>query len=147
MQVLLLKDIEKLGKEGDIVTVADGYARNYLIPKKAAIKAAKGTTDIQKSVRRRRIVRAEAELAECRDIADRIGNLSCTVSAKVGEDERLFGSVAASDIVEALRKEGLEIDRRKVVLDAPIKNLGIYSVKIRLHPEVEATLKLWVVKE
>jgi large subunit ribosomal protein L9 len=147
MQVLLLKDVGKVGREGDIVSVADGYARNYLIPRNMAVKAGKGAIDIQKSLQRRRVVRAQAELAECKEVAERIASFSCTISAKVGEDEKLFGSVTASDIADALRKEGLDIDKKKIVLDAPIRNLGIYSVKVRLHPEVESTLKLWVVKE
>ena len=147
MKILLLKDVEKVGKEGDIVAVADGYARNYLIRKKMAIRAAKGATDIQKSLQRRRIVRAEAELAECKELAERVSSLSCTISAKVGEEEKLFGSVTAGDIAEALRKEGVEIDKKKIMLESPIRNLGIYSVNIKLHPEVEATMKLWVVKE
>jgi len=147
MQILLLKDVEKVGREGDIVKVADGYARNYLIRKKIAIKASKDAIDIQKNIQRRRLVRAEVELAECTELAEKVNNLSCTISAKVGEDEKLFGSVTAADIAETLRKEGLEIDKKKIMLDAPIKNLGIYSVTIKLHSDVEATMKLWVVKE
>ena len=147
MQILLLKDVEKVGREGDIVKVADGYARNCLIPKRIAIKASKGAIDIQRNIQRRRLVRAEAELAECKDLAEKVDNLSCTISAKVGEEEKLFGSVTTADIAEALRKEGLEIDKKKIMLDAPIKNLGIYSVTIKLHSDVEATMKLWVVKE
>ena len=147
MEVLLLKDVEKIGKEGDVVTVADGYARNYLIPKKVAVKASRGVADIQKSLQRKRVMQARAELEECKQDGERIGNLSCTISAKVGEEEKLFGSVTAADISEALRKEGLEIDKKKIMLESPIRNLGIYSINIRLHPEVETTLKLWVVKE
>lgn len=147
MKILLLRDIEKVGREGEIVAVADGYARNYLIPKKMAIKATKGAADVQKSVQRRIVLRAEAELAECKELAERLGSLSCTISAKVGEDERLFGSVTAADIAESLRKEGVEIDKKKIMLDSPIKNLGIYSVNVGLHPQVSATVKLWVVKE
>lgn len=147
MELLLLKDIEKLGKEGEIVKVADGYARNYLIPKKLGIAATRGATDIQKSLHRKRIARAQAELDASRELATTIEALSCTISAKVGEEEKLFGSVTASDVADALRKEGIELDKKKIILDAPIKALGIYSVKVRLHPEVEATLKLWVVKE
>lgn len=147
MEILLLKDVEKLGREGDIVTVADGYARNYLIRNKLAMKAAKGAPDIQKNIQRRRLVRAEVELAECKEVGEKISNISCTISAKVGEEEKLFGSVTAADIAEALRKEGVEIDKKKIMLDSPIKNLGIYSVNIKLHPDVETTMKLWVVKE
>jgi large subunit ribosomal protein L9 len=147
MELLLLKDIEKLGKEGEIVKVADGYARNYLIPKKLAIRATTGAMDIQRSLHRKRIARAQAELDASRELAANFENLSCTISAKVGEEEKLFGSVTASDVADALRKEGIELDKKKILLDAPIKALGIYSVKVRLHPEVEATLKLWVVKE
>ena len=147
MKILLLKDVENVGKEGEILTVADGFARNYLIPKKMAIAAAKGAQDIQKSLQRKRIQRAQTELDECRQLGEKIGSVSCTISAKVGEDEKLFGSVTATDIAEALKKEGLDIDKKKIVLDAPIKSLGIYSVNIKLHADVEATLKLWVVKE
>lgn len=147
MKLLLLKDIEKVGKEGEIVKVADGYARNYLIPRKLAIAATRGAMDIQKSLHRKRIARAQAELDASRELAATIETLSCTISAKVGEEEKLFGSVTASDVADALRKEGIELDKKKIILDAPIKALGIYSVKLRLHPEVEATLKLWVVKE
>ena len=147
MELLLLKDIEKLGKEGEILNVADGYARNYLIPKKLAIPAAKGATDIQRSLQRKKVARVQAELDASQELAGRIENLSCTISAKVGEEEKLFGSVTASDVADALRKEGIELDKKKIQLDTPIKALGIYSVKVRLHPEVEATLKLWVVKE
>lgn len=147
MEILLLKDVKKIGKEGDIITVTDGYARNYLIPKKLAIKSTKGVADVQKSLQRRRIMRAHAELEEYKQLAEKIEGLSCTISAKVGEEEKLFGSVTSADIAEALRKEGLEIDKKKIVLESPIKNLGIYSVKIRLHPEAEPTMKLWVVKE
>jgi large subunit ribosomal protein L9 len=147
MNILLLKDVEKVGKEGEIVSVADGFARNYLIPKKMAVLATKGAHDIQRSLQRRRIQRAQAELDECRQLAEKIANASCTISAKVGEDEKLFGSVTATDIAEALRKEGLDIDKKKIILETPIKNLGIYPVNVRLHPEIEATLKLWVIKE
>ena len=147
MEILLLKDVERLGKEGDIITVTDGYARNYLIPKKIAMQASKGGADIQKSLHKRRIVRAQAELEECKELGERIENLSCTISANVGEEERLFGSVTTADIAAALLKEGVEVDKKKIMLEAPLKNLGIYSVKIRLHPEVETMLKLWVVKE
>ncbi len=147
MQILLLKNVEKVGREGDIVTVSDGYARNYLIPRRIAIRATKGAMDIQKSLHKRRIARAQAELDECKELAERIENLSCTISAKVGEEERLFGSVTTTDIAEALLKEGVNVDKKKILLEAPIKNLGIYSVKVRLHADVEATLKLWVVKE
>ena len=147
MEILLLTDIEKVGREGDIITVADGYARNYLIPQKKAIRASKRAAEMQKSLQRRRITRAAAELAESKELAERISTLSCTISAKVGEDEKLFGSVTTADVAEALRKEGLAIDKKKILLDSPIKNLGIYSVPIRLQPDVDAALKLWVVKE
>jgi large subunit ribosomal protein L9 len=147
MRILLLKDVETVGKEGEVVTVADGYARNYLIRKKIAMRATKEVADIQKRLQKKRIARAQAELDECKELAERIENASCTISAKVGEEERLFGSVTGADIAEALLKEGVEVDKKKILLEAPIKNLGIYSVKVRLHPEVEATLKLWVVKE
>jgi large subunit ribosomal protein L9 len=147
MDVLLLKTREGLGSEGDIVAVADGYARNFLLPKKLAVKATKSTIELQKKLVAERSRRAAEELEGYKALADRISGLSVTISAKVGEDDQLYGSVTASDIVGLAKEEGIELDKKSILLKAPIKNLGVYAVEVALHPEVKATMKLWVVKE
>jgi large subunit ribosomal protein L9 len=147
MQVLLLRKTEGLGSEGDIITVADGYARNFLLPRKFAVKATKSTIELQRKLIAEREKKAAQELEEHRALAERISTLSLTVAAKVGEDDQLYGSVTAGDIAKLLGEEGIEIDRKKILLEAPIKNLGVYAVEVGLHPEVKSTMKLWVVKE
>ena len=147
MDVLLIKDVDRLGREGDIVTVADGYARNYLVPRKIAMIASAGTVKLQKKIRGERIAREAAEQRDFEELAEKLSNVSVTIPVKVGEDEQLYGSVTAQDIADLLKEEGFAIDRKKVVLENPIKALGVYAIEIRLHPEVTATAKLWVVKE
>ncbi len=147
MDILLIKDVDKLGREGDIVTVADGYARNYLIPRKIAMTASAQAVKLQKKIRAERIAREAAEQRDFEELAERLSNVSVTIPVKVGEDEQLYGSVTGQDIAELLKEEGFAIDRKKIVLENPIRALGVYAIEIRLHPEVAATVKLWVVKE
>ena len=147
MNVLLIKDIERLGREGDLVTVADGYARNYLIPQGYAILAGDETIKLQEKIRGERLAREAAERQEFVELAERLSNVSVTTAVKVGEDEQLYGSVTAQDIAGLLQEEGYTIDRKKIVLENPIKALGVYAIEIRLHPEVTGTIKLWVVKQ
>jgi len=147
MNVLLIKDVEQLGREGDLVSVADGYARNYLIPHGCAIIAGVKTVKLQEKIRGERLAREAAERQEFVELAEKLSNVSLTTAVKVGEDEQLYGSVTAQDIADLLREEGYRIDRKKIVLENPIKALGVYAVELRLHPEVTGTIKLWVVKE
>jgi large subunit ribosomal protein L9 len=147
MNVLLIKDIERLGREGDLVTVADGYARNYLIPQGYAILAGDETIKLQEKIRGERLAREAAERQEFVELAEKLSNVSVTTAVKVGEDEQLYGSVTAQDIAGLLQEEGYTIDRKKIVLENPIKALGVYAIEIRLHPEVTGTIKLWVVKQ
>jgi large subunit ribosomal protein L9 len=147
MEVLLVKDRERLGREGDIVTVADGYARNFLIPRGFALAASDKTVKLQEKIRADRLAREARERQEFEELAARLSNVSVTTAVKVGEDEQLYGSVNAQDIAGLLEQEGYQIDRKKVLLDTPLKALGVYAIDIRLHPEVTATIKLWVVKE
>lgn len=146
-EVILRRDIEGLGRIGAVVSVASGYARNYLIPKNLAYIASAGNLKRIESDKRLAAQMAEKEKAEARELAARIGELSLTFQVKVGEEERLYGSVTSQDIGEELERQGYEIDRRRIHLEEPIKQLGVYSVDIRLHPEVNAELKVWVVKE
>ncbi len=147
MKIILRADIDRLGKIGEVVNVAPGFARNYLIPKKLAYSANAGNLKRIEFEKRRAEQVALRELEETRKLAAKMKDLSLTFQVKVGEEERLYGSVTAQDISEEAAKQGFDIDRRKVVLDEPIKQLGVYTVGVRLHPEVIAEIKVWVVKE
>ncbi|MEW5802421.1 MAG: 50S ribosomal protein L9 [bacterium] len=147
MEVILQKTVSSLGEIGQVVNVAPGYARNYLIPKKLAIKAT--PRNIALLGKQESFIKAAQAKArkECTDLASQLERLSFTFARKSGENDRLFGSVTNADIAEALKKEGIEIDKKKIVLEDPIKILGIYKVPVKLHPEVTAQLKVWVVKD
>ena len=147
MEVLLLEKIENLGLEGDIVNVAEGYARNYLIPRKRAVKSSKATLKLQERLKQNRVLQAQAAIEESQALAERIANCSLTIPVKVGEEEKLYGSVTSKDIARLLQEEGIDIDRKNIELAEPIRAIGVYSIKIHLHPEVEGNLKVWVVKE
>jgi large subunit ribosomal protein L9 len=147
MEVILMDDIPSLGKAGDLVKVSDGYARNYLIPRKKALTATANNRRIlehNKNILHHRMNRLEREAQK---LAKSIEEISCTIAKPVGEGGKLFGAVTTSDIEDALREHGILVDRKKVELEEPIKNLGVYTVPIRLHPKVVGQLKLWVVKE
>ena len=146
MDVILLKNVENVGEMGAVVRVASGYARNYLLPQGLAVPASEG---------QRRAVAEHVRLEGHRDakrrraaegLAERHQDLSCTISVQAGEDDRLFGSVTARDIATALAEQEVTIEHRQVELEEPIKQLGVYSVPVRLHPEVSITVKVWVVK-
>ena len=147
MRIVLREDIDKLGRRGEIVDVAVGFARNYLIPKRKGLVPTEGNLKTLEKERRRYLLHLAKEKEGCLAIAQRLSTVSCTVVRKVGENEVLYGSVTAADIAEHILKEGIEIDKRRLQLDEPIKALGIYTVPVRLHPEVTAEVKVWVVKE
>jgi large subunit ribosomal protein L9 len=147
MEVILREHVEHLGRRGDVVKVAAGYARNYLLPQKLALTV---TDSNRKQIEReRKIVEAhEAEERQTSEaLAERIGHVELVIARRVGETEALYGSVTTADIAEALGAKGLEIERRRVHLDEPIKQLGEYTIPIRLHRDVTAHVKLAVVKE
>ena len=146
MNVILLDEVENLGNTGDCVRVAKGYARNYLLPKGLAVVESDAALKIVESRRRlKEEVEAKA-LAAAQKMADKIAALSINLVAQVGEQDKLFGSITAMDIVKALADEGVKVDKKQVLLEEPIKSLGIYNVSIKLHPEVTAEMKFWVVK-
>jgi large subunit ribosomal protein L9 len=147
MEVILREHVEHLGRRGDLVKVADGYARNYLLPRKLALLA---TDSNKKQIERERAKFEVKELEEQKSaqaVADRMANLEVEISRKVGETEALYGSVTSSDVADALAAKGFEIDRRKLQLADPIKRLGEFEVPIKLHRDVTATLKVRVVAE
>ena len=146
MKIVLLEEIPSLGKIGDVIKVADGHGRNYLIPQGKALEATKKnvtTLELQKKLTEDRVDRTK-KYAE--KLAEKIESISCTISKQAGEEDKLFGSVTTMDIEECLKNEDIEVNRKKIILDEPIKKLGIYSVPIKLHPEVISNLKVWVVK-
>lgn len=147
MNVVLRTDVEKLGRRGQVIKVADGYARNYLLPRQLALVANPANLKRIEQERRVREVHEAREQQEAEAVAARLAQISCTVVRKVGENEILYGSVTTSDLAEFLEKEGFVVDKRNILLDEPIKALGIYEVPVKLHPQVSASLKVWVVKE
>jgi large subunit ribosomal protein L9 len=147
MQVILLEDIPSLGKAGEMIKVADGYGRNFLIPQKKAIVSTEKNLKLLEHQKREVQRRTEKMRKDIQKIAQQIEGLTCTFSRSVGESGKLFGSVTSMDIETFLKEKGVEVDRRKILLDEPIKNVGIYSVPVRLHADVTAQLKVSVVQE
>ncbi len=147
MDVILLVDVDKLGKAGDVIKVKDGYARNLLIPQEKAILCTKGNRKIVEEQKRLVSRRKEKELKSITQLAEKISSISCTIRVQAGEEDKLFGSVTNADIQEALAQEGINLDKRKIKLEEPIKKIGIYTVEVELHPEVKSSLKVWIVKE
>ncbi|MFH1846547.1 MAG: 50S ribosomal protein L9 [Candidatus Omnitrophota bacterium] len=147
MKVILLKDIKKLGNIGDEINVKDGYARNFLIPQRSAILSTNGALRIIEQKKREQARKERKIKEECEQLAAKLESTSCTISMEAGEEEKLFGSVTAEMIAESLNAEGLEIDKRKIVIEEPIKTLGVYNVKILVHPEVKTQIRIWVVKK
>jgi large subunit ribosomal protein L9 len=146
MQVILRKNIEKLGAAGDMIEVSNGYGRNYLLPRGLAIEA---TPRNIKTIEHEKILISERKKSEIRDaeeIKKKISEISVTIAMQAGEEDKLFGAVTTMDIEEALSKEGISIDKRNIFLEEPIKRLGIYNVNVKVHPEVMTELKVWVVK-
>jgi len=147
MQVILLEDVERLGRKGETVKVARGYARNYLIPKRLALTDTPGNRKAYENLKIVEKVRVSREKREAEIIASRLERVSLTAVVQAGEDDKLFGSVTSNDIAELLAKEGFETDKKEILLEEPIKRLGVYTVGVKVHPEVDAKVKLWVVRK
>lgn len=147
MELMLREDVEKLGKRGDLVKVAEGYGRNYLLPRGLAVPVTEANKALIARERKKHEAQVSKEKAESEVLAERIGSLRFIAPRKVGEHDVLYGSVTSGDVADFLKAKGVEIDKRKVLLDEPVKKLGEHDVRIKLHPEVTATLKLLVSKE
>jgi len=147
MKVILKKDFEKVGKVGDVVKVKDGYARNYLIPQGIALKADTSNIKLLEAERKLVQTRLDKDKKSAEKLAEELSKISCTATVTVGEEDKVFGSVTSQTIADLLKDKGVEIDKKKILLDEPIKALGIYTIPIKLHSDVEAKIKLWVVKE
>lgn len=146
MDVVLLKAVEKLGAEGIVVHVKPGFARNYLLPRGLAVVATPQQVKVVEEAKRQRLQKAQRIQADTDALKRTIEGRSLSLKLNLGADDKAFGSVTAHDIVEALKRDGIEVEKHDVELAQPIKALGIYEVPIKLHPHVTAMLKVWVVK-
>ncbi|MCK5655442.1 MAG: 50S ribosomal protein L9 [Candidatus Aureabacteria bacterium] len=147
MKVVLCEKIDKLGKIGDIVNVSPGYARNYLFTKKLAMESTDSNTVLLKRKAEKGKKHEELIIGDAKELAQRISECSCTISVEAGEEDKLFGAVTSSDIAQALKEEGLEIDKKWVEIEAPIKKLGVYNIDVSVYKDVKAAFKLWIVKK
>lgn len=147
MEVILREDIEKLGSRGDVVKVAPGYARNFLIPKRLAVAATESNKKIVEQERQAHLRREAKAKGEAEDLAKMMSGVTVTIRQKAGENDQLFGSVTAKDVADALAAQNYTIDRRKIQLDEPIKQLGEFKVPVRLHKEVTTEVTVVVAKE
>lgn len=147
MKVILREDVKSLGGAGSVVNVAAGYARNYLIPKSLAVEANTKNLKALEHEKKKIEERIKKTRSTARGLAEKLSSLTLTLSAKAGEEEKLFGSITTMDIAEALHKEGFDVDRKKIIFDEPIKRLGSYSVGIKIHPDVTPHVTVQVVAE
>lgn len=147
MKIILKEDLEKLGKCGDVIQVKDGYAANYLFPRNLAIPATKGNLRSIQELTRQKKFRDEKKLKGAEKFKSDLEKISITAEVKVGEEDRVFGSVTSQDIADLLKDKGFVIDKRKIELEEPIKALGVYTVPIKIQADIVANLKLWVVKK
>jgi len=147
MEVILKEDVIKLGSRGDVVKVAEGYGRNFLLPRKLAIEATTGNKKVIEQMRAAALRRSAKEKAQAEELAKQFDGVSVSFQRRSGEHDQLFGSVTSSDIGEALEKKGFNVDRRKIQLHEPLKTLGEFTVPVKLHKEVTAHLKVTIEKE
>ena len=147
MKLILREDVENLGKIGEIVEVAGGYGRNYLLPRGLAVKASSKNLKEQEHQKKLIQARMDRQKKDAQEMAGSLDSVSCTIARKTGEDEKLYGSVTSRDIEEALREEGVSIDRKRILLEEPLKKLGVYTVPVKLHADVTGNIKVWVVKD
>lgn len=147
IKVILREDIAGFGKAGEAKQVKDGFARNFLFPKKLALVASDETLKQIELDQNKKKAKKELEMKKAQEAALRLAGISVTITAEVNEEEKLYGSLNASDIAAAIVAEGVEVDKKAIVLETPIKELGIYDIEVRLHPEVTSKIKVWVVKK
>jgi large subunit ribosomal protein L9 len=146
-EVVLMADVKGLGSQGDVVRVAEGYARNFLLPRHIAAPVTEATRRRLEKMRKVQEERDIKELDTAQDLVKSIERISCTIPVKTGEGGKLFGSVTAADIVSALKAQGIEIDKNQVDLPEPLRKLGVFNIPIKVLSKVQATLKIWVVEE
>ena len=147
MEVILKEDVAKLGSRGDVVKVAEGYGRNFLLPRKLAIEATGGNKKVIEQMRAAALRRSAKEKAQAEELSKQFDGLSVSFQRRSGEHDQLFGSVTSSDLADALERKGFNVDRRKIQLHEPLKTLGEFTVPVKLHKDVTAHLKVIIEKE
>ncbi|SHJ78176.1 LSU ribosomal protein L9P [Anaerobranca californiensis DSM 14826] len=147
MKVIMLQTVKKVGKQGEIIEVSEGYARNFLIPKGYAVEASKGNVKVLDDKKQAEQRKKEKELKEAKEYAEKISNIKLEILTKAGEGGKLFGSVTSKEIASLLADKGIKVDKRKIELPEPIKSLGEYNIPIKLHREVTATVKLVIIPQ
>tara|TARA_A100001037_G_scaffold82982_1_gene74983 strand:- start:4711 stop:5157 length:447 start_codon:yes stop_codon:yes gene_type:complete len=147
MQVIIKKKIEKLGDVGDIITVKDGYARNYLLPRGLVVKATPGNLKEVELIKSQIHKKNEKKINDQKELAKKLSNLKINIPVKVGEDNQIFGSVTSTNIIEFLIEKGFEVNKKSIKLDEPIKSLGIHNVILKLDEGIESNIKVYVIKE
>ena len=147
MKVILVEDVKSIGAMGDIIDVKDGFARNFLFPKKLARVAIGSSLKIIEDIKKKKVIAVLKERKEADGLKAKISGLSLTITVEAGDDDKLFGSVTSQDVANSFEQEGLSIDKKKIMLEEHIKKLGVYQIPIKLHPEVTAEVKVWVVKK
>jgi large subunit ribosomal protein L9 len=147
MEVILKEDVAKLGSRGDVVRVAEGYGRNFLLPHKLAIEASKGNKAVIEQMKAASVRRSAKEKAQAEELAKQFDGLSVSFQRKSGENDQLFGSVTSGDVADALDRKGFNVDRRKIQIHEPLRTLGEFTIPIKLHKDVTAHLKVVIEKE
>jgi len=147
VKVVLIKDVEKMGKAGDVITVRDGYGRNFLIPNKLALESGRKNMEVLEKIKKKLERKQKRQREEVDALKEKLSSLSCTIAMPTGEDEKLFGEVTAEMISNFYKQEGIDIEKRRILLEKPIRHLGVYQADVKLHPDVVATVKVWVVKK
>lgn len=147
MNIILMENVEKLGQVGDVVKVKEGYARNYLLPRQLAMPATQGNIKRIEKEKAKRLAQWEAEKKEAETEAEVFSKVSLTIAVEVNDQEKLYGAVSESEILHALETEGHKVDKKSLVIEKPIEDLGIFEVGVKLHPQVVAKIRLWVTKK
>jgi len=147
MKIILKKDLDNLGTAGEIVETKRGYARNFLIPKGYAVEASAANMKVYEQEQRAQERKLEKEIQEANELAEKLNKVSITTTIQVGDEDKVFGAITNQNIAELLAEKGFEIDRKKIILDEPLKALGVFEIPIKLHTHVEAKVKVWVVRE
>ena len=146
MNVILLKNVENLGQTGDTVKVKDGYGRNFLVPRGLAVIADERNSRRMAHQKRQAEAAAAKELGAAQELAEKINDTAISIKREAGEEGKLFGSVTNRDIAEAIHAEGIDVDRRSIILEDTIRNIGVYTVRVKLHREIEASVKVYVIQ-
>ena len=147
MDIILMENVEKLGQVGDVVKVKNGYARNYLLPRQLGVAATTGNIKRIEKEKAKRLAMDEAQKKEAQQKAESLSKVSLTITVEVNDQEKLYGAVSETEILDALEAEGQKIDKKSLVLEKPIDDLGIFEIGVKLHPQVIAKIRLWVTKK